>query len=562
MTPAPANGWRQTAVLFRHFFQRLVVGESVLFEENRRESVIFQAVGLMVFGLLASHELYKKYYFLPDLDPRGCWFEMLLFFTLAMTLSGIIAVLHWEYLFLDRLDQANLGPLPIPRARLALAKFLALFAGIGIVTAVFALPAVLIFQHYVGWRLGPPAWRNGAAYLLALLLANVLVFLGVAACQGVLFLLFSGNLLRRLAISAQFLLLTGFISVFAWFPQVITRLEAWRGTGHAFLRAFPPYWLQCFGGHWSHLPAPPASDQHRLILPALVVTLGLYLACLGAQALSRGQGVQSFAAGSGSARGPRSGWPWLARLLLPGPFDRGLTSFFIRTLRRGRKQKVQFLLVFTFPLAFAITQWVHLATFPEGRAGAVSALAAIPLYLHTFLLIGIRQALRIPGGSQAHFVFQLTAPADPGRVQRGLDRAILLTAQLPLTVLLTVLLAPWWGLAAAVRYNLYALTVAVVLQKCLFYSFLRFPFCSNYVPEKFRFKVFWPFYLLVFATGLELFLWVGLGVIDRTRGFLWTVGVLLLLGALVQAGRRRRRRDQDLVFDEAPEPVMMGLGLD
>jgi hypothetical protein len=120
------------ALLVRHFFHRFVAGESFSGEDDLRVGIGGIAVLLALPGAILPILLLPKYSsFLRWLNGvRGFDFNMAsipdkyTFVALTMVVTGIIAALKWDSMLPDRLDYANLTPLPISTRRVFGASWL------------------------------------------------------------------------------------------------------------------------------------------------------------------------------------------------------------------------------------------------------------------------------------------------------------------------------------------------------------------------------------------------------------------------------------------------------
>ena len=65
--------------------------------------------------------------------------------TLTIALAGIVAVVKWDALFPDRLNYANLAPLPTGARRIFLAKFIALMLFVGLFVLVLNAASTVLF---------------------------------------------------------------------------------------------------------------------------------------------------------------------------------------------------------------------------------------------------------------------------------------------------------------------------------------------------------------------------------------------------------------------------------
>src|SRR5208282_3088074 len=130
----PPTTFVLTAHLFRRFFDNEFVSESG--ESHLGFIQILVLLGLPgVFYTLYS---YNPYEFIAQIAPNlfdpYSMKDELGFVSIAMMIVGLVTILEWDALFLDRLDFLTLVPLPLNVRRLFAAKVAALLLFLSSVT--------------------------------------------------------------------------------------------------------------------------------------------------------------------------------------------------------------------------------------------------------------------------------------------------------------------------------------------------------------------------------------------------------------------------------------------
>jgi len=530
-------------LLTKHFFRRLLLRDSLPYEEGRRSAMIFQVSGFAMFTTFIANELFKKYLSGRARDLSGLPFDKTLFLTLMMTAIGMISVFLWKQVTLDSRDRANLSPLPLAAATLTAAKFCSLLAWISVFTVAGSLLAAPLYGHYVGSRTGGALWQGGS-FFLTLWIANMTTFLSIAALQGLVVIALGESRARRLATVLQMALLLGFLAPLAGFVRIVD------STG-----VFLPFWFSRWHDRLTTGAVARGLDPGAVIFSLLGACIFIYFLALIRQLNVVAQNGEQY---DRRRIRPR---PRLGALLIHHPLERAIDSFFVKTLIRGSRQALQMLLVLTIPVAYMAGQllitisdrdWqrIHIPSF---------GLAYMPLALLFFTLLAVRFAVRQPLAPGASHIFLCAIPHGQERLISGLHKALIFRFVLPLTAATGILLSLAWGALPGCLYSLYTLSLAVTMQQALFHTYLRVPFTSPLIPDQFKIKLFWPLYLMGYSFGLAIFGHLGVALCIRPVGLAVFLAVAAGLNAALWRRRKRLLSEMSLRFEAAPEPAIMGL---
>ncbi len=554
---------RQFRVLFGHFFSRLSYNDLLKFENQGRESRIVLLAMLAVAGMVTANWAYKHFliFELFDLTPADLWRYETMLVTFSMAIAGVIAVASWDKLFLDRIDQLNLRPMPVGARALFAAKSLGLLAFVAAVTLIGNFFPFLIATAYPHRMLG--SLSAGPAHLAAVLLGSLLVFLAVALLQGLITAFLPPAAGRRAAFFAQILLLLVFLSPFVWFPMLFHSLPALKAGGSAFIRLYPPMWFTGISNRIIGIGDPLLDRAARAGLSAVSLVLVAYLliARLSLAKFMRGAGAEP----------PRrrslilfpAGRRFLAAFFLRHPIQRAVFSFFMQTLRRSREHKLKLTLFLALPVSFLLSQFAYLYLKKGLSGGALdSLLLSLPLSLHFFLIIGMRLTATYPHTLPANFIFRASENGPLRHYLSGFKKGMFCSAVLPPLLVCLPLCLYFWGARPALLHALYSLAVALLLLEVCLFNARKVPFAVEHVPGKFKLRYYWP--ILVIGYIQYHLMLAGLGQVYREDPSGYPVFFLLvaLVYALLRINQRRRMAGERLVFEEEPEPAMMTLGFD
>jgi hypothetical protein len=571
---ASAGAWLESrrspsVILTRHFFGRFFQNDVVSFEDQAKEKVFTGMAFLAILGVQLANALLMKY---PFLDSEGpSWVDKCFFLWFFMLLVGLLAVAEWDVIFPDRRDYLNIAPLPVRIRTIFLAKFLSFFLISGIFSLSANVGASLVFGLYLThFRSSSPLFilRYAAAHLVSATAANVFFFFLCACVQGLLMTLLSPRLYRSFSSAFRFLLLTAlvFLLIFSVAgPQVLPRALSdltWPGGSESSLRqAFAPLW---FTGLYERLLGNPdrlfAGLARTAAFSVALAVLGFFAAAW----LSYGRHLKkSLDVERGRPAFRRLSAP-LSRLFdglfIRKPTERAVYHFFGLTLRRSPLHRVR---LFNYLAASSGLALILLASTRLLRSRLTTdsrTLLSVPLILSFFLLLGIRALSNVPTALEANWVFQLTEREPRRHYITGFKKRVLVSALLPLFLLVLAYSSYLWGWRAAALHGAFGLAASVLLLELLFFRYPKIPFACTYVPGKAKLHLFWlPYFLsfiayISFFSGLEAFLF------RNQRFFLdYFVGVGLLLAIAWVYQNLIADRGRPVLFEDRPEPVMVGL---
>ena len=485
------------------------------------------------------------------------WKEEWLILTLSMAASAVLAAVHWKSFVLDTRDYRILGPLPIPRRTVLLAKLaslsfvlLVLHAGVNVLSGLF-MP------------LASPAgyWRTLPALQLTLLLQTVFACACVLALQVLVTALLPPALAQRAStlVQAGVLLAVAVLVVSA--DSLSEQMLELRDAPHALHACVPVAWFMALYKSLLGFESPQLAADARLALLATAGAVGVAAAgCLFGYRDSEGRAPGA----------TRTLQRWTAavddRLTFRHPARpraRGLSAFVSKTSWRSPGP------------ALIVRGWlvVGIAVTLAGFGGAlargqlqtgvpVAATVAPGIVLTFFGLAGLRLAACYPANREANWLFRVSETGHPPDHATATRAAALRGVVLPILAATFVVQLVLWGLGVALPLLLLGLAVGLVTAEWLFLGFGKIPFTCSYLPGKANLRASWP----AVAAVVAIYCIVLPEIVRRALGQrgvwlgLWALLMLLWFGLLALARRRELR--EPLVFDERAVPLLTELRLD
>jgi hypothetical protein len=473
-------------------------------------------------------------------------------------------------LFPDRRDFVNLTPLPV-RLRTVFAAKLASFVAF---IALFSV-AMNSFSS-IAFALFLAQWRsNGVLFLARHVLAHLVsafaaCFCVFFACVFVNFLLMAvlpAGLYRRVSLLVRFALIGFFIFLLLTvlvepgsLSGAVRSVAKLKDHGSPLLFRLPSLW---FVGLYEVLLGskdPAFMALSRMAGRALGLSFGTFgLACALSYVKHFRKTLESAKRGRPLGRFREGAAGLVERLVLWGPEERAVGMFFSRTIRSSPKHRT----VLTNGLAVGAA--VVMLSIVASRRNLQALDPANTYFLSQSLLVvfillaGLRAVVDIPVALESNWVFRVTESAARSRYVAGLKKTIFVYWFLPLAVLIFLAhLWLWRNAGAAALHALFCLALAGLGTEVLFYRFRKIPFASSHVPGKLKLQTRGVPYLLGLLALLAVLAGLGKSLLSHPGLFWAFLPVSAALGAYLELKSARFLKDNPLIYEEEPEPAMVG----
>jgi hypothetical protein len=572
-------------LLIRHFLWRFLEHDLVSPNADRRE--VLSAVGgaLIAVSLFLAALLALQYQFdnfmppgiasLLSLDDR------FLFTSASMLVMALAGVVQWDALVLDARDTAVLGPLPIPKAVIVRAKFVA--------TALFASSVVL------AWNLFPtllsaaavplklPIGLGGALRLtlaqgVATIGAGVFGFLTVLGLREVVSALLGPTHFRKISAVLQASLVAVLTTALLLLPFTSRDVaRGWLARGGLTAKALPSLWFvglhEALAGSvvdnlprtepqiFLRVPERDATALYRSLWPLyhelaviavvafVLVTLVTILACIW-----NNRRLPTTSGRPASRNGALSrGWNWIVVHVVARTSLRQAGFFFtLQTLSRRVSHRVAMAASLAIGLSLVVLNVGGvLATGNDSGSIPVALLAAQPLLI-ACVLCGFRHATRVPAELRASSTFSLALVGNSTPYISGVKRAGWLAVVAPTLLALTIWDTAILGPHVALLHVGVGLSLSALLLDTLFVRYRRVPFVSGYVPSV-DVKLTGVVFLASVLSGSFALAWVERGSLETATGYVALLTILLGLSVGVRAFDRASRGPAAVLdLDEQP----------
>ena len=428
------------------------------------------------------------------------WLDKSLLMALAMAGAGVVTVLVWEALLVDRRDAFVLGSLPIQPRLVVAAKALAVLRVFAVIAAL-NLPSVLLFSLEVYGNFGGTLiLRSLVAHAVAATAASLSTsaILGVSLVAVTSFL--DGRALRVMTVVVQALVvaaLTGLILGTQWAPVVGAAALQGDAAVLGRMAAWPPAWF--VGLYQVILAEGPGQEVFSTLMrPALVMTLVALGVCVPATLLLWRRSLKVLVS---AAPGEAPGQAWslarsLPRWLARPPLDRAFIQFFVAVIWRSPRHRLAALaaagLAFAIGLEGMLTLTVRVSTNSRWLTEF-----AVPLLALLCLLAVFRWLLTLPAELPASWVMGLVTPASGAIVRRAVGRLFLALVVAPPTLMAFAL--SWWqgGVTSALAHGALMLLIGLALVEYALTRVTFMPFATEYLPGRSNLKARWPIHVAV-----------------------------------------------------------------
>lgn len=515
----PVRNWsrRPFGRLVGHFLQKLVRGG-----HDDASSELDLGAGALL-GLLAAPGAFISLLMLDKYSAFLNWMrgrlgedvlvtsapDKYLFLSVAMAVTGIVAVLKWDQILPDQQDYLNLAPLPVGSRRILLANTVAILAAILLVAVDVSLIPAVLFPTFVTAAARAPFSEFvafAAAHFSILLLASLFTILAVFAILGTLLAALPRETFRAVAPALRGLMLLALLA-----------LLAGGFAGPSPVRYLPPVWFLGLYQIIQHRPTPFFTEVAPYALWGLAAAFAIVALTYGLSYRRRFAAVLE--------GGPKpSDQPFLRaaiRLLdLFAPrasgFHRAAHQFTVRAMLRGESHR----------MAIAV-------------AAGLGWMAGSSLAAAYLLVLGLRVAFEMPAGVRANWIFRATLDERRNDTAAVARRAML--AFLAVVVLAPGLALAWRqsGVVHAIGHTLYVLALSLILIEILLAGYRKLPVTCPMPGFKDNFLML----CLIQFLGFILFSVVGAAIERWMWAAPWRFAFVPL--AMLAAWRWNRRRLYD-----------------
>jgi hypothetical protein len=486
------------------------------------------------------------------------WTAEHFFIATTLTAVGMITVLNWDSVFPDRRDVLVLGPLPVRRSTLFLAKISALLAAPGLTIVglnIFSgLVWPVLFASGRGGTLG--LMRVWPAYWITVSAAAGFVVCSVLAVQGI-----AANLLPR----QHFLRLSAFLQAGAFclllslyfLEPHLESLGALTAPGNQRLLAWlPSYW---FLGLFQQLNG----SMHPAFEPlARRAWIALGTSVLGAGAallLSYFRMMPKIVEQPDILPGVR-GISWSPNF--GNSLRSAITFFNMRTLLRSRQHRM--ILSFFSGIGLAIV--VGYVTAFGGRGSVATgisiALLIASILMLVFVILGIRVVAAIPISLSANWIIRVTQVRASSDYREAVRFSWLAIGVVPIWLLVAGLLLATYSWRPVLGHLVVLLLLGALLVELCLLTFPKVPFTCSYLPGKANIHIaFWVGLVLLFqlvSTGARFE--------GRLLNHPFNFALMVLLLVVTLAGLRwlteaRTSQDKEPLFEEEYPAEIISLNL-
>jgi hypothetical protein len=581
-------------LLVRHFLKRFLEHDLISPNADRHE-VLSVLGGMLIAVSLFPSVLIAAWYQFNNVLPPGLTSlrsldDRFFFVSSSMLVMALLAVSQWDALALDVRDTSVLGILPIPRAVIVRAKFLAVALLAAATLAACNVPPTLLRFAAVPIKL--PIGLRGALILtlahgLATFAAGAFGFLAILGLREGLTAVLGQDRFRSISSALQAALLIVLASAVLLLPvSSMNVARRWLAREKTVATVLPPLWFvglhetlagsviddlpRTRPGRFLVVPERDATNLYRSLWP---LYRRLRRTALGALAVVTV--VTIAACGWNSRRLPTPGvkrrtrtlsanqaWQWIVgRLLGTSSWRQAGFWFTLQTLPRRLNHRAVLASSLAVGLSLVVvTVRERIVMVPDIGTLPVTILAAQSLLLAS-VLTGFRQAAQVPSDLRASRTFSLAWTGDVRAYLSGVKCAAFIGLVLPLLTALSIWHVALLGLRIAALHFCTGVAFSILLIELLFLPYHRVPFVSGYVPsvELKSHGVLYVVTMLCVSFALALIERFALTALFR---YIVLIGVAVAISAaLVACDRAWRSFPLELDLEEEPPLPTQRLGL-
>ncbi|HWE52946.1 MAG TPA: hypothetical protein VG273_24355 [Bryobacteraceae bacterium] len=485
-----AREQRQFRVLYRDFLSR-IVDLDILSSQGDLKDLMTRVISILAaFSLIFC-------YFGALKNING--YEFVISATLAA--AGLFAVFAWNAVFPDKRDCLVLGPLPIRRRTLILARLAAVATALaGVVLSINSFAA--LFFAFSFDTLGGVLW-GFITWWVATGAAGAFVFCFILSVQGLASQLLSWRRFLRVSGGLQLLALFAVLGLFFVTPPFLLTIEHPTGL----IQFLPSYW---FTGLLLELKG---NRDPRYAMLAAIALRNLAIAVCAAGILYVAawiRNVRRIAEAPDIAPSIRR-FAFAKWLLPTRPIDRAILLFTWRTIARSRQHRLLLAAYggFGFAAALAFSASFFIGGTHESVDQPNIPFMTAGLLLLAISITGTRAVFVLPQTLQANWVFRITAIQHPAQYSRATRKALLALAAMPVLLAAALCYFSVWPGRYALEHMLILVLAGTLIADLSLHQFRKIPFACSWLPGGSQFKLklgIWMLIFVIFAgalTGIE-----------------------------------------------------------
>ncbi len=435
--------------LFRIFVERIFRGGGDSDSEGLDLGVGLILTLLALPGAFVSVLMFLKYSTLlswmrgmPHADPLAVAMpDEYFFITLAMCVTGTIAVWRWDALFPGRRDYMNLVPLPISSGLIFVSNLAAIVVLAGLIAFDVNAASSVLFP------LGVSATQTSflfflkfaAVHVLVVALASGFAFFAVLSLLGCLLAALPPKAFRKIspyvrAATVMYfvtLLTTGFAV-----PDILQHVSP----SPFWIRLTPSCWFlglcQTLRGH----AGLELTALSRFAIPSVALAVIVALLTYAVGYRRHFLRIPELAEAPATHRFPRMVWATgiFDRWVLGTPFQQGCFHFIFRTLFRSEAHRLALAGVFGLGIVLAAQSLASPVHAGSARSAQLNANTLGVAFVLAFIVImGLRAIFEVPADLRSTWIFRFLL--DPQKHEsRSSAEKVLLTFVLPWIVLIVL----------------------------------------------------------------------------------------------------------------------------
>ena len=544
-----SESFRQFKLLVAHLLDRFVNNEMLSVGGETLPFVMTVAGAFALPTLIAAILVFPSYHAFPPHPPvPGFWTQVCehYFFTVySMMAMGLVTIFEADLFFPEPLDTLILSPLPIPPARMALARVCAnliflLLVVIGTnVFTILAYPTITELQVRRLFLANLVAVLCGAIFSAAF-------FLGV---QGILCCVLAARHYRRASAIVQCCGTAVLFSTLLTAPKIVPLLQSLTADPRA--RWFPPFWF--LGVYESILGGTDRLQRFATLgrvglwatTAAIIVAVFSFPIAYVRRSRQAIEGAGVMKLGSALSRIVR---PALHSTLLRTPQQRAIYHFIGQSLRSPKHRIYLAMyaglgLALLFSAIFSVEVSHGAITFSANDRAVEAAVPAVAFWT----VAGLCSALASPADPRGGWVFPVIAGA-PNALQLDAVRIWVVIWTNAITLLLLLLVAA--VLPAALTGKLWlghlftGMALGILLPDIFLFRTRTIPFTEIRIPLNTDLAWILLRYIILLPATLLLALRIEPWIIATPLNFLASLLAVLLLHSSIREAAHRGIRSQ------------------
>ncbi len=512
-------------ILYKHFLKRFIKNDLINDDSKLLPKIVLGiAVLITISGFISIFSL-QKYLIVPNLKPYA-WVDLSTLILLSFIATGLISILEWKVIFLDRTDYAILKSLPVKTHLILLAKLTSVFTLIILTTATVSIIPVVLFPMFLADSF-LLFFSSLIINITGFMFSNIFIFFSISIINLIIYSILPSRIYRTVSFLLQIAMIV-MLMLIAVFPVALndTVFEMMK-SGSPKVIYFPHLW---FIGIIEWLKGVRTEEIVKLAktgIISLICLIVVYFFFLLRTTIGYGKNSGKTIAKKSKKRSEKI----IDLLFLRNPIEKALFVFLKNSL--FSVDYVRMSLAFFIAFGLGIISVYYLNIFLLSELNTLKLIEEIFFISNTiiyFLIFGIQTSLNKPLELNSSWIIKITERKNKKKYISGLRKSLLILIVVPVIEMIFIPVLLITNIRFAILHSINIFGLSILLYELFFINFHKFPFACNEIPFSNSMMRLWMLKLIGFALYIKIASIIeNLFTSDIYYTILFIIGILIIV---------------------------------